>query len=83
MPGNDAIELETEVIDLLPAGRVRVQLSNGHRLIARVVRRQQTEMGVLAVGDRLLVNVSPSDWSQGVVKKVLNRFIKNESSRIC
>jgi translation initiation factor IF-1 len=82
MPGNDAIELETEVIDLLPAGRLRVRLSNGHRLIARVVRRQQAEMGLLAVGDRLLVNVSPSDMSQGVVKKVLNRITKHESSRV-
>lgn len=82
MPGNDAIELETEVIDLLPAGRLRVRLSNGHRLIARVVRRQQSEMGLLAVGDRLLVNVSPSDMSQGVVKKVLNRITKHESSRV-
>ena len=74
MPGNDAIELEAEVTGLLPAGRLRVRLTNGHQLTARVLRRSQAQIGSLAVGDRLLVNVSPSDMSQGVVQKVLNRI---------
>ncbi len=82
MPGNDAIEFETEVIDLLPAGRLRVKLSNGHQLIARVVRRRQAELGSLTVGDRVLVAVSPSDMSQGIVRSILNRITKHESSRI-
>ncbi len=82
MPGNEAIELEAEVIGLLPAGRLRVQLSNGHRLVARVVRRRQAELGLLAVSDRVLVAISPSDMSQGIVKQVLNRITKHESSRV-
>ncbi|MBI1177948.1 translation initiation factor IF-1 [bacterium] len=73
MPGNDAIELAGVVIETLPAGRYRVQLTNGHRVVARVVMRQQVEFGPIAVGDQLLMAVSPSDMSQGVVRKILER----------
>lgn len=73
MPGNDAIELAGAVIETLPAGRYRVELVNGHRLVARVVRRQQVEFGLIQMGDQLLMAVSPSDMSQGVVKKILER----------
>lgn len=73
MPGNDAIELAGAVIATLPAGRYRVRLGNGHQVVARVVLRQQAEFGSISVGDQLLMAVSPSDMSQGVVKKILER----------
>lgn len=72
MPGNDAIDLATEVIAVLPAGRLWVRLSNGHELVARVVRRRQAEFSALGPGGRVLVSVSPCDFSQGVVQKILN-----------
>jgi translation initiation factor IF-1 len=73
MPGNDAIKLAGTVIEALPAGRYRVQLVNGHCLVARVVRRRQQEIGPIPNGDRVWMAVSPSDMSQGVVEKILER----------
>lgn len=71
MPGNDAIELEAAVITVLPAGRLRVRLVNGHGLIARIPRRNQERLGSVGVGDSVLVTVSPGDMSQGVVGTIL------------
>ena len=76
MPGNDAIKLEAAVVEVLPAGRVRVRVANGHQLVARIVRRRQAELGLVSVGDRVVVAVSPSDMSQGVVKQILNSIIE-------
>lgn len=76
MPGTDAIELAAAVVAVLPGGRVRVQVANGHQLVARIVRRRQAELGLVNVGDRVMVAVSPSDMSQGVVKQILNSIIE-------
>lgn len=73
MPGNDAIELAGTVMEVLPAGRYRVRLANGHRLVARVVRRRQAELGPIRIGDRLTMLVSPGDMSQGIVENILER----------
>lgn len=83
MPGDDAIELEAEVIAVLPAGRLRVQLANGHRLVARVIRRRQASVGPVQAGDRLAVVVNPGDFSQGVVEQILNdKTTKHESPSV-
>jgi translation initiation factor IF-1 len=82
MPGNDAIELEAAVIAVLPAGRLRARLPNGHELIARIPRRSQERLGLVDVGDSVLVTVSPGDMSQGVVGTILKRIKKHESSRV-
>jgi len=82
MPGNDAIQLEGRVTVVLPAGRVRVDLANGHQLVARVTMRRRQDIGALQVGDRVVLAVSPGDMSQGTVETVLERIAKNESSRV-
>lgn len=82
MPGNDAIELEAAVTAVLPAGRLRARLENGHELIARIPRRNQERLGAVGVGDSVLVTVSPGDMSQGVVGTILKRIKKHESSRV-
>ena len=82
MPGDDAVELEGEVTGVLPQGRYRVRLANGHQLVARVARRQAEELGYVVCGDRLILSVSPSDFSQGMVRQNLKRNTKHESSRV-
>ena len=82
MPRDEAIELEGEVTGILPQGRYRVRLANGHQLVARVARRCADELGPVVCGDRLKLNVSPSDFSQGRVRQILKRNTKHESSRV-
>jgi hypothetical protein len=45
-----------------------VQLDNGHRLVARALRRDQARLGLVQVGVSLRVSVSPGDVSKGLVE---------------
>jgi translation initiation factor IF-1 len=76
MPGNDAIHLEGTVTEVLPAGRWRIRLDNGHRLVARVLKKQQAVIGSAQTGDRVGLRVNPGDMSQGIVDDILQRFKK-------
>lgn len=81
MSGDDAIEVAGDVTGVLPAGRYRVVLSNGHRLVARVPRRRLEDMGEICPGSRVRLSVCPGDMSQGLVVEVLKRITRHESSR--
>ena len=65
MPG-DAIEIEGSIVEALPNTMFRVELSNGHRLLAhlrRELRDGSNEMP--AAGGRVTVMLSPYDMSRG------------------
>ncbi|MBI2929773.1 MAG: translation initiation factor IF-1 [Verrucomicrobia bacterium] len=52
----------------LPGGVYRVELANGHRLLAFVSgRRRQQQFAPLAAGDPVTVQVSPFDVSKGAI----------------
>ncbi|HAV62778.1 MAG TPA: hypothetical protein DCY13_10470 [Verrucomicrobiales bacterium] len=72
MPGDDAIEIAGVVRAVMPAGRYRVELQNGHQLVARVPRRSQSALVGIRPGSRLQLSLCPSDMSQGLVVEVLN-----------
>jgi translation initiation factor IF-1 len=69
--GNDAIRIAGTVTETLPKGRFRVQLANGHRLVARVLRKDADEFGGIRSGDELRLRVCPGDMSQGIVDEIL------------
>ena len=71
MSGIDAIRVTGTVIEALPQGRFRVQLANGHRLVARVMRRDADRLSGIRMGDELDLRVSPGDMAHGSVDKVL------------
>ena len=59
----DNIKGEGRVIEVLPNTLCRVELSNGHRLLAhRSARMRQADLGP---GDRVTLEMSPFDLSQG------------------
>jgi translation initiation factor IF-1 len=54
------------VIESLQEGRLfRVELSNGHRLLGHVSRREQQAATELKPGDRVNLEMSPFDFSKG------------------
>ena len=63
----DAFVVGGIVIECLAPALVRVELRNGHRLLAHVARREQALAERLAfqLGDRVTVMVSPFDLSVG------------------
>jgi translation initiation factor IF-1 len=52
-------------VEALPNLLYRVELKNGHRLLAHIAGRQRAKMTPLAPGDRVTVEMSPFDLSKG------------------
>jgi translation initiation factor IF-1 len=44
-----------------------VELANGYRVFARVLSGQREEVSGVKLGDRLNLEISPADFSNGVV----------------
>jgi translation initiation factor IF-1 len=68
VPGVDVIWLEgkiVEVVRLAPKALFRVELANGHGMLAYAGRRVLAWATGLRVGDTVTVEVSPYDFSTG------------------
>ena len=65
MAREGAIEAEGAVVEVLPDLRYRVQLANGHRLLAYVGGKARREFGRLALGEKVRLELSPCDLSVG------------------
>jgi translation initiation factor IF-1 len=67
MARKDAIQVEGRVVEALAKMRFRVELANGHRLLAYVPGRSRRAAEGLSAGDVVTVEVSPCDLSKGRV----------------
>jgi len=65
MAGTDAFKVEGVVIEALPNKTYRVELINGHRLLAFVAGRARREFAGLAPGDKVKLQLTPYDLSSG------------------
>ena len=65
MPKKDTIEVEGEVIEPLPNAMFRVELSNGHKVLAHISGKIRLHYIRILHGDRVLVELSPYDLSRG------------------
>jgi len=55
------------VRDKRPPATYVVELANGHRVFARVLLKQREKMPRIKLGDRVNLEISPADFSNGVV----------------
>lgn len=65
MAKKDAIRLEAKVIDALPNAVFRVELENGHRIIAHVSGKMRMHFIRILPGDTVTVEMSPYDLTRG------------------
>ncbi|MDD5216904.1 MAG: translation initiation factor IF-1 [Candidatus Omnitrophica bacterium] len=65
MSKEDAIEVEGKVIEPLPNATFRVELDNGHRVLAHVSGKMRMNYIRILPGDRVKVELSPYDLSRG------------------
>jgi translation initiation factor IF-1 len=65
MAGKDAFIVEGVVIEARPNRTFRVELANGHRLLAFVAGPAKHRFGGLAPGDRVKLQLTPYDLSVG------------------
>jgi len=61
----DAIEVEGSVVEPLPNAMFRVELDNGHRVLAHISGKMRMHYIRILPGDRVLVELSPYDLSRG------------------
>jgi translation initiation factor IF-1 len=67
MPREDGIEVEGRVIEVMPSAVCRVELPNGHRILAHPSRKVRNEADGLGAGERVTVVMSPFDMSRGCI----------------
>jgi translation initiation factor IF-1 len=61
----EVIELQGTVVEALPGTQFRVELENGHQIIAHVAGRMRKHYIRLVPGDRVKVELTPYDLTKG------------------
>ena len=65
MAKEEAIEVEGKVVEPLPNARFRVQLENGHIILAHISGKMRMNYIRILPGDSVKVELSPYDLSRG------------------
>jgi translation initiation factor IF-1 len=61
----DAIQVEGTVIECLRNATFRVELPNGHSVLALISGKVRTRYRLMMLFDRVLVEISPYDLTRG------------------
>jgi translation initiation factor IF-1 len=63
----ERIEVEGKVVECLPNTMFRIELSNGHKVLAHISGKMRHHFIKILPGDAVLVELSPYDLSRGRV----------------
>ena len=74
----DKIEVEGTVIELLPNTQFKVELDNGHQVLAYLSGRMRKYYIRILLGDRVRVELTPYDLERG---RITYRYRRNTSRR--
>src|SRR4051794_35444466 len=78
MPKKDgAIEIEGRVVEPLPNAMFRVELQNGHKVLAHISGKMRQHYIRILPEDRVVVELSPYDLTRG---RIVYRYKKGTSS---
>lgn len=65
MAKEDIIEVQGTVSEALPNAMFRVQLDNGHRILAHISGKMRMHFIRILPGDKVTVELSPYDLTRG------------------
>ena len=65
MPKEDAILVEGKVVEALPNAMFRIELDNGHKVLAHVSGKMRMHFIRILPGDIVNVELSPYDLTRG------------------
>ena len=71
MAKEELLEMRGKVVELLPNAMFRVELENGHEVLARVSGKMRKFFIRILPGDKVHVEVSPYDLTKG---RIIYRF---------
>jgi translation initiation factor IF-1 len=67
MPKKEKIEVEGVVLECLPNATFRVELANGHKVLAHISGKMRKHYIRILTADKVLVELSPYDLTRGRV----------------
>jgi len=65
MAKEEAIEVEGTVLEILPNAMFRVELDNGHRVLAHISGKMRMHFIKILKGDKVTIELSPYDLTRG------------------
>jgi len=68
---DDTIEVEGKVVEPLPNAMFRVELDNGHKVLAHISGKMRMHYIRILPGDRVVVELSPYDLNR---RRITYRF---------
>jgi translation initiation factor IF-1 len=77
MAKEELIEMNGSVSEVLPDSRFRVELENGHELVAYTSGKMRKNHIRILAGDKVSLELSPYDLSKG---RITFRFIENRGT---
>ncbi len=67
MPKEEAIVVEGTIVEPLPNAMFRVELDNGHKVLAHISGKMRMHFIKILPGDRVTIELSPYDLTRGRV----------------
>ncbi|MCK5070236.1 MAG: translation initiation factor IF-1 [Desulfocapsa sp.] len=65
MAKEEAIEVEGTIVEPLPNAMFRVELDNGHKVLAHISGKMRMHFIKILPGDKVTLELSPYDLSRG------------------
>jgi translation initiation factor IF-1 len=65
MPKEEAIEVQGKILETLPNAMFRVELDNGHKVLAHISGKMRMHYIKILPGDKVTVELSPYDLTRG------------------
>ena len=65
MARDDVIEVEGKILEPLPNAMFKVELENGHKVLAHISGKMRMNFIRILPGDRVMVELSPYDLNRG------------------
>ncbi len=65
MAKDDVLELEGKVVETLPNAMFKVELENGHQILAHISGKLRMNFIKILPGDKVTIEMSPYDLSRG------------------
>ena len=72
MAKEDSIEVQGTVLETLPNAMFRVEMENGHKILAHISGKMRMHFIKILPGDKVTVELSPYDLTRG---RITYRFI--------
>ena len=65
MSKNDVIEVEGTILEKLPNATFKVELENGHQILAHISGKLRMNFIRIIPGDKVMIEMSPYDLTKG------------------